>query len=103
LRSCRATTSPEQIATDDTLPKRWFEEALTDGDTQVDESDATVIAPLGHPPGQGDGPADVVGTQRAGLVGAKHGVPPIGAAGCRRLGCHTSMPPARLESSAHQS
>ena len=40
---------------------------------QVDEGHAAVIAPAGHPPGQGDGLSGVLGTQGAGLVGAEHG------------------------------
>jgi hypothetical protein len=40
---------------------------------QVEERHAAVIAPLGHPAREGDGLAGVVGTQGAGLMGAKHG------------------------------
>ncbi len=40
--------------------------------TQVEERDATVIAPPGHPPGEGDGLADVLGAEGAGVMGADH-------------------------------
>ena len=43
------------------------------GVAQVEERDPAVIAPPRHPPGQGDGLADVLGTQGAGVVGADHG------------------------------
>ena len=43
------------------------------GVAQVDEGDAPVIAPLGHPTGQSHGGAGVGGTQGAGLMGAEHG------------------------------
>ena len=39
---------------------------------QVDERHAAVIAPVGHPPGEGDGLADVLGTEGAGVMGADH-------------------------------
>src|SRR5690606_13441263 len=39
---------------------------------QVDEDDAAVITPPGHPTGQRDGLAGVLGTQGAGFVGAEH-------------------------------
>ena len=44
------------------------------GVPQVEERHTAVIAPTGHPPGQRDGLAGVVGTQGAGLVSAKHGM-----------------------------
>ena len=40
---------------------------------QIKERDAAVITPPGHPAGEGDGLAGVLGTQGAGFVGAKHG------------------------------
>ena len=40
---------------------------------QVHERDPTVIAPPVHPAREGDGGADVLGSQRAGRVGAEHG------------------------------
>ena len=42
------------------------------GLAQVDEGDAAVVAAAGHPAGQGHGLARVLGTQRAGVVGADH-------------------------------
>ena len=43
------------------------------GVAQVEERHPAVIAPTGHPAGEGDGLSGVVGTQGAGLVGAEHG------------------------------
>ncbi len=43
------------------------------GVAQVDEGDPAVITPARHPAGESDGLADVVGAQRAGLMGAQHG------------------------------
>ena len=40
---------------------------------QVEERHSAVVAPTGDPSREGDGLAGVVGTQRAGLVGAEHG------------------------------
>ena len=48
------------------------------GLAQVDERDPAVVAPAGHPPGEGDGLADVLGAQGAGVMGADHGVAPLG-------------------------
>ncbi len=42
------------------------------GLAEVDEGDAAVIATVGHPPGEGDGLADVLGAQGAGVMGADH-------------------------------
>ena len=42
------------------------------GVTQIEEHHPAVVAPGGHPPGEGHGLADVVGTQGAGVVGADH-------------------------------
>ncbi len=42
------------------------------GLAQVDEGDAAVVAAAGHPPGEGDGLADVLGAQGAGVMGADH-------------------------------
>ena len=39
---------------------------------QVDEGDAAVVAPAGHPAGEGDGLSDVLGAQAACVVGADH-------------------------------
>ena len=39
---------------------------------QVEERDTSVIAPTRHPPGEGDGLADVLGAQGAGVMGADH-------------------------------
>ena len=44
------------------------------GVAQVEEGDPAVVAAAGHPPGEGDGLADVLGAQGAGVVGADHGV-----------------------------
>ena len=43
---------------------------------EVEEGDAAVIAPPGHPPGEGDGLADVLGAQGAGVMRADHGGSP---------------------------
>jgi hypothetical protein len=40
---------------------------------QVDEDHSAVITTPGHPPGEGDGLSGVLGSQRAGGVGAHHG------------------------------
>jgi hypothetical protein len=40
---------------------------------QVEEGHAAVIAPPGHPSRKGDALAGLVGSKRAGLVGAEHG------------------------------
>ena len=42
------------------------------GLAQVDEGDAAVVAAAGHPAGEGDGLADVLGAQGAGVMGADH-------------------------------
>jgi hypothetical protein len=42
------------------------------GVAQIDEDHPTVIPPPGHPAGEGDCLAGVLGTQCAGIVGAKH-------------------------------
>ena len=42
------------------------------GLAQVEERNPAVIAPPGHPAGEGDGLADVLGAQGAGVVGADH-------------------------------
>jgi hypothetical protein len=42
------------------------------GLAQVEERDAAVVAPAGHPPGERDGLADVLGAQGAGVMGADH-------------------------------
>ena len=42
------------------------------GLAQVEEGHAPVIAASGHPPGEGDGLADVLGAQGAGVMGADH-------------------------------
>src|SRR5690606_33872412 len=42
------------------------------GVAQVDEDHSAVIAPPRHPAGERDGLAGLLGTQRAGVVGAKH-------------------------------
>ena len=58
------------------------------GLAQVDEGDAAVVAAAGHPAGQRHGLARVLGTQRAGVVGADQfavssiGVQASGSAGC---------------------
>lgn len=44
----------------------------TAGVPQVDEDHPAVVAPPSHPAGEGDGLANVLGTQGAGVVGAKH-------------------------------
>ena len=43
------------------------------GLAQVEERDPAVVAAAGHPAGEGDGLADVLGAQGAGVVGADHG------------------------------
>jgi hypothetical protein len=58
---------------------------------QIEERHTAVIASLGHPTREGDGLAGVGGTQRAGLVGAKHGRCPS-----RCVRSVLGMPPARL-------
>src|SRR5690606_32172892 len=60
------------------------------GVTQVDEGHPAVVAPPGHPSGQGHGLAGVRLAQRAGLVGTDHGV--SFAVRCRG---HSLKPPAR--------
>ncbi len=42
------------------------------GLAQVEEGDPAVIAPPRHPPGEGDGLADVLGAEGAGVMGADH-------------------------------
>ncbi len=42
------------------------------GLAQVEERDAAVVAPPGHPAGQGDGLSDVLGAQAACVMGADH-------------------------------
>jgi hypothetical protein len=42
------------------------------GLAQVEERDAAVVAALGDPSGEGDGLADVLGAESAGVVGADH-------------------------------
>ena len=43
------------------------------GVAQVDEGDAAVVPAPVHPAGQGDGPADVRGSQGPGVTGSQHG------------------------------
>ncbi len=50
---------------------------------QVHEGDPAVVAATRHPAGQGDGRSGVLGTQRAGAVGAYHGVLPLDGAAAR--------------------
>ena len=42
------------------------------GLAQVEEGHPTVIATVGHPPGEGDGLADVLGAEGPGVMGADH-------------------------------
>jgi hypothetical protein len=42
------------------------------GIAEIDEGDATVIATTIDPTREGDGLTDVLGSKRAGLVGAQH-------------------------------
>ena len=44
----------------------------TGGVPQVEERNAAVIPPPGHPSGKGDALAGLIGSERAGLVGAEH-------------------------------
>ncbi len=45
------------------------------GIAQVDEDDPAVVAAPGNPTGEGDGLLGVLGSQRAGEMGAQHGIP----------------------------
>ena len=76
LPSGRADTSP--VTRTQNSERSWWATVLVAYDhlddpaglTQVEEGDAAVVAATGHPAGEGDGLADVVGAQGAGLMGA---------------------------------
>ena len=42
------------------------------GLAEIEERHSAVVAALGHPPGEGDGLADVLGAEGAGVMGANH-------------------------------
>ena len=70
-----------QLVRDGLVPDHDLDDAA--GLTQVDERHAAVVAPVGDPPGQRDRLAGVLGSQRAGVVGADQGAVSCGGGHAR--------------------